>query len=89
MSFFQQPGKDVLVGLVLPFQDTVLPSAVGHQRCLSAAGRHLCKAFSGAEGLVCWRKSGSAGAAGEKGAMLGKMGHVKCLFPAPEYSLLL
>lgn len=30
MSLFQQPGKNTLVGLVLPFQDTILPSAVGH-----------------------------------------------------------
>lgn len=29
MSFFQQPAKDVLVGLVLSSPDTILPSAVG------------------------------------------------------------
>jgi len=88
MSLFQQPGKDVLAGLVLPFQDTVLPSAARHQQCLSAAGRYLCKAISGTEGLVCWRKSGSVGAA-ENGAMQGKMRCTKRLFPAPKYSILL
>lgn len=60
MSFLQQPSKDMWVGLFLPFQDTVIPSAEGHQQCLSATGQHLCKVLSRAE-FVFLRKRACAG----------------------------
>lgn len=76
--------------IILPFQDAVLPSAVGHQPCLSASGWHLHSQDTyqrrGA-GLLeeKWQFRSST----REGSNVTQDGMYKCLFLAPKYLLLL
>lgn len=82
MSFVQQPGKDMLVGLVLPFQDTVLPSAVGHQQCLSAAGRHLLRGTFRSRGVGLLQEKRQCRSSRGEGSNAGQGGMCQVSLPS-------